>query len=94
MRQINALNKKPEFYNTLIHNCTTTIWLNTRVNPDHVRFTWKLLASGFTPEYLYELDALDSTVTFTDLQHRSHINARAQAADKARDFSKRIRTED
>jgi len=91
MRKINALDKQPEFYNTLIHNCTTTIWLNTRVNPDHVHFSWKLLASGYVPEYLYELDALDSTVSFTDLQRRSHINARAQTADKAQDFSRLIR---
>jgi len=94
IRKINDLNERPKFYNTLIHNCTTTIWFNTRVNPDHVHFSWKLLASGYVPEYLYEVKALDTSVSFTELQQRSHINTRAHAADKAEDFSRRIREQD
>ena len=91
MLKINALKEKPEFYNTLIHNCTTTIWINAKVNPGHIPFSWKVLASGYAPQYLYEMGALDTSVPFTELQRRGHINKRAQAADKAKDFSKRIR---
>lgn len=92
MRQINALHERPEFYNTLTTNCTTGIWLNTRVNPSHVPFDWKILASGYVPEFLYEQGRLDAHgLPFAELQQRVHVNARAQAADRAADFSTRIR---
>lgn len=93
IRQINALKARPEFYNTLTTNCTTNIWLNSRVNPEHLPFSWKILASGYVPEFLYENGRLDTRggLTFAELQTQAHINARAQAADTAADFSRRIR---
>lgn len=94
MHQINALNTRPEFYNTLTTNCTTNIWVNSRVNAEHLPFSWKILASGYVPEFLHEHGRLSSgsSESFAELQRRAHINARAQAADKAEDFSQRIRS--
>lgn len=93
--QINALKKKPRFYNTLTTNCTTSIWLSTRVNPGHLPFNWKVLASGYLPEYLYDHGRLDSKgLSFAELRERAHLNARARAADDAEDFSRRIREPD
>jgi hypothetical protein len=91
MRKLNALKERPKFYNTLIHNCTTTIWLNTRINPGHLPFSWKLLASGHVPQYLYEAGRLDTSLPFEELQRRSHVNARAHGADQDPDFSAKIR---
>jgi len=91
VKKINALNTKPEFYNTLLDNCTTAIWLNTRINPEHLPFSWKILLSGYLPEYLYASDRLDSRIPFSELQQQARINSRAQAADQASDFSTRIR---
>jgi hypothetical protein len=91
VRQINALAARPKFYNTLTTNCTTVIWTNTLVNPGHLPFSWKILASGYVPEYLYESGRLDTTMPFRELQRSAHVNARAQAADAAPDFSRRIR---
>jgi hypothetical protein len=91
MDRINALREAPEFYNSLTTNCTTNLWLNTRVNPGHLPFSWKILLSGYVPEYLYESGRLDSSVPFAELERRAHVNARALAADKAPDFSRRIR---
>jgi hypothetical protein len=93
IRQINALKAKPEFYNTLIDNCTTDIWYNSLVNAEHLPFSWKILASGYVPEYLYEAGRLDTNLPFPELRQRVHVNARAQAADTAEDFSHRIRME-
>jgi hypothetical protein len=90
--EINALRQHPKFYNTLTTNCTTSIWMHSRVNPDHLRMSWKILASGRLPELLYEAGRLDTSVPFAELQRRGHVNARAQAADKAADFSARIRS--
>ena len=91
MHRISKLKEKPEFYNTLTDNCTTGIWMNTRVNPGHPKLSWKILASGYLPEYLYEAGRLAPGTSFDELQRMAHINSRAQAADHAADFSRRIR---
>ena len=91
IREINALKERPEWYNTLTTNCTTAIWMHTRINPGHPPLSWKVLASGYVPEYLYEIGRLDTNLPFAELQRRAHINARARAADKAADFSRQIR---
>lgn len=93
MRRINALNAQPEFYNTLTTNCTTNIWTNTHVNGDHLPFSWKILASGYVPEYLHEQGRLASgNLPFPQIREQALINGRAQAADQAPDFSARIRS--
>src|SRR5215813_12273671 len=91
IREINSLAEKPEFYNALTTNCTTSILTHTRVNRGDVPLSWKILLSGYVPQYLYERAAIDTSLPFEELKRRSHINAAAQAADKAPDFSQRIR---
>jgi hypothetical protein len=91
MREVDALAERPEFYNSLTANCTSNIWLHSRVNPGHLPWSWKILASGYVPEYLYEAGKLDTRVPFEALERLSVVNARAQAADQAADFSRRIR---
>jgi hypothetical protein len=91
MNRINALGNGPEFYNTLTSNCTVAIWYNTLVNAEHLPFSWKILASGYVPHYLYEAGRLDTRVSFEELMKRSHVNARGRAADAAPDFSRLIR---
>jgi hypothetical protein len=91
MRKINGLRERPEFYNTLTTNCTTVILMNTRVNPDSLPFSWKVLLSGYAPEYAYAAGRLDRSLPFEELRRRSLVNAAAQAADQAPDFSRRIR---
>lgn len=91
INKINDLYKNPEFYNTLTTNCTTNIWFHTRVNPGHLPFSWKILASGYVPEYVHESGMLGTGMPFLELQRRAYVNPRAQAADQAADFSRRIR---
>jgi hypothetical protein len=91
VRKINALKERPEFYNTLTTNCTTNILMHTRVNPEHLAFNWKVLVSGYVPEYVYDNGRLDTSMSFQDLKKRSRVNEAAQAADRAPDFSRWIR---
>jgi hypothetical protein len=53
--------------------------------------SWKILLSGYVPDYLYELGRLDTTRPFAELEKASHVNARAHGADKAATFSQLIR---
>ena len=92
INKINGLKESPEFYNTLTTNCTTNIWFHSKVNPEHLPFSWKILASGYVPEYLHESGMLDQSLPFTELQRRALINPQARAAEGAADFSHRIRS--
>jgi len=91
LQQVNALKQHAQWYNTLTSNCTNSIWFLARLNPGHVPYSWKVLVSGYLPEYLYEQGRLDTSVPFAELQQRAYINPLAQAADQAADFSQRIR---
>ena len=91
IRKLNGLRDHPEFYNTLTTNCTTAILTNSRVNPDSLPFSRKVLLSGYTPEYAYSKGRLDRSLSFEELQRRSLVNAAGKAADQAPDFSRRIR---
>ena len=91
MRKLDDLREHPEFYNTLTTNCTTAILTNSRVNPDSLPFSKKVLLSGYTPEYAYAKGRLYRSLPFEELKRRSLVNAAAQAADQAPDFSHRIR---
>ena len=91
MRNINELREHPRFYNTLTTNCTTMILTHAAVNPGHIPYSWKVLLSGYAPEYAYESGRLDQSLPFEELKRRAHINAAARAADQAPDFSQRIR---
>jgi hypothetical protein len=89
---INQLKARPHFYNSLTTNCTTTIWMHAGVNPGRVPFSWKILASGYVPQYLYEQGRLDDRgLSFEELQRQALVNPRAQQADQAPDFTRRIR---
>src|SRR5258708_4257225 len=91
MRSIDELDHRPAWYNSATSNCTSNIWLHAAVNPGRPPFSWKIVVSGFVPEYLYEVNRLVPGVPFADLQAKGLINGRAQAADQAADFSRRIR---
>jgi len=63
LQEINALSEQPAFYNTLTNNCTTGIWMHTLINPGHLPFSWKILLSGYVPQYLYESGKLASLLS-------------------------------
>jgi hypothetical protein len=91
LRGVNELRERPRFYNTLTTNCTTMILAHTTVNPGRLPWSWKILLSGYVPEYAYEMGRLDQRLPFEELQRRSLVNEAAQAAGAAPDFSQRIR---
>ncbi len=91
IKTINELHERPGFYNTLTTNCTTNILMHSRVNPESPPMSWKILLSGYVPEYLYELGRIDTSRPFAQLERLSHVNERAHSADRDLAFSQRIR---
>lgn len=50
-----------------------------------------VLLSGYVAEDAYDLKMVDTSIPFAELRERGHVNARAEAAGTAADFSVRIR---
>jgi hypothetical protein len=91
LKTMNEMRERPQFYNTLTTNCTTSVLFHTRMNPEAPPMSWKVLVSGYVPEYLYELGRLDQTRSFAELERVSRVNERAHAAGADSAFSQRIR---
>jgi hypothetical protein len=91
LKTMNDLREHPSYYNTLTTNCTTSVLFHTRMNPESPPMSWKVLLSGYVPDYLYELGRLDTARPFAELEKLSLVNARAHAADRDPAFSQRIR---
>ena len=90
LRRANQLRQRPEWYNAITDNCTTGIRMQ-QAAADRTPWDWRMLANGYGNEMLYERGRIDTNLPFAELKERCHINARARAADKAVDFSSRIR---
>jgi hypothetical protein len=89
--KINELYRTPEWYGALKDNCTTGALERTGAYEGRGRYNWKVLLSGYAAEYAYECGVLDASMAFSELSQRCLVNAKAEAADQAEDFSARIR---
>lgn len=92
LKEVNSLKERPKWYNTLTSNCTSNIRGHTKPYAANSRWSWKLLVNGYVDEMAYSNGSLNKDHSFEELKKRSLISERAKAADKAPDFSKRIRT--
>ena len=91
LHEVNALKERPEWYNALTDNCTTSMRGHTApYNPD-ARFDWRIIVNGFLDELLYERRVVDTDLPFQELKKRTLINKGAKGLDKSPDFSRLIR---
>jgi len=91
VRQINSMREKPEWYNTLTTNCTTDVVKLIRAYGGKARYNWKVLLSGYAPQYAYENGSLDTRIPFEKLRRLSYINPKARAVGDDPEFSRKIR---
>ena len=93
--EADQLEDAPRFYNTLTSNCTTIVYdMVKRIVPG-LPWDYRLLASGYLPDYIYDLGALNTHYPLAELERRGHINTRALASDRdghsTSEFSRAIR---
>jgi hypothetical protein len=86
-----ALERKPRFYSTLTANCTTIVYEMVQRIVGGLPLDWRLLASGYLPEYLHGVGGLASDAPLAQLRAAGRITERAKAADADPDFSQAIR---
>lgn len=91
VEQAQALQRQPQWYNTLTSNCTTIVFdLARRIAPG-LPLDYRLLLSGYFAEYAYDVGGLTPGFAFKDLKAGSGIVPRALAAGDSPDFSNFIR---
>jgi hypothetical protein len=91
LERINELAARPEFYHLLSNSCTVNIIRYANAAGRAGRLQLRHLLNGLVDSYLYYSGRLDTSLPLEELRRRSLINAAAQAAEGAPDFSERIR---
>jgi hypothetical protein len=86
-----ALCRAPRWYSTLTANCTTIVYQMARRIVDGLPLDYRLLLSGYLPNYLHDVGALARGYSFATLRQAGRITERAKAADADPAFSQRIR---
>jgi len=82
---------KARFYNTITANCTTVIYSLIKEYRDKLPLDWRILASGYLPDLLAEMDVLDWDKPYGDIRVRAAITDKGQAIQEGADYSQVIR---
>jgi hypothetical protein len=89
--EANDLEIAPRFYNTITVNCTTLVYHMMRRIVGRLPLSYRLLFSGYMPEYVYGVRGLDRRYSLEELRTRGFITDRARHCDRGADFSADIR---
>jgi hypothetical protein len=87
----NDLASSPRWYNTLTGNCTTLVFGMLRTIHPGLLLDYRVLLSGYLPNYAYDLGAVDTSMPFERLRALSRIHDKAAQADAYPDFAAKIR---
>ncbi|MGA2342445.1 MAG: DUF4105 domain-containing protein [Steroidobacteraceae bacterium] len=89
--EANSLARFPRFYHTITGNCTTLVWRMLKRIVQPLPFSYRVLLSGYLPEYVYEVGALDRRYPIEELRRLGYISERARESDQSAEFSRDIR---
>jgi Domain of unknown function (DUF4105) len=89
--EANDLVRTPRFYNTITVNCTTLVYHMMKRIVGYLPMDYRLLLSGYLPEYVYQVGGLDQHYSLSDLRALGRITDRAKKADHSDSFSADIR---
>ena len=92
LQSVNNIHVHPQFYNALTDNCTTNVRMHTAATAAKpAPWDWRISLNGTVDELVYQNGGFASRPPFAELKQMSLIDAKAQAAEQAPDFSERIR---
>ena len=92
MTRANQLADRPEFYDTIMNNCTNNIVRHVnQISPNRVPISLEVLFPGMSDRYAYNLGLLPQFIGFERLRQLAHINALAETHYDSPDFSQKIR---
>jgi hypothetical protein len=74
-KDVNKIHEKPRMYNTLTRNCTNELTRKVeKVSDANFPLTWKTVLPGYFDEVLFEMNLLETDVSFKETKKRSLIN--------------------
>jgi hypothetical protein len=91
INEAHLLQTTPRFYNTLTANCTTIVFDMVKHIIPGLPMDYRLLASGYLPAYLYDINALNQDYSLANLQLLGRITERAKTTSVEDNFSQKIR---
>jgi len=89
--EANRLLHRPRFYNTITVNCTTLVYQMMRRIVGGLPLSYRLLFSGYMPEYVYAVGGLNRRFSLDELRARGFISERARRSTRRECFSADIR---
>jgi hypothetical protein len=89
--EANSLAETPRFYNTITSNCTTLVFRIMQRIVGRLPLSYRLLFSGYMPEYVYGIGGLDTRHTLDELRERGFVSERARQCSRDAGFSTCIR---
>jgi hypothetical protein len=87
----NGLASRPQFYNTLTANCTTTVFRMLQAILPGLHMDARVLLSGYLPGYIYKIGGIDREGSLSETIEKAAISAKAKAAGDSPRFSEAIR---
>ena len=92
LARANALETRPEFYNTLTNNCTSNVVDHVNhIVPRAVPHGIKTILPGYADEVAYSLGLIDNSIPLDEARRRFRVNDRARRFVASPEFSRRIR---
>jgi len=91
VEQASQLVNQPRFYNTITVNCTTLVYHMMKRIVGHLPWSYRLLATGYLPAYVYKVGGLDQRFTLDELRALGRITERAKQSGRSVSFSEDIR---
>ena len=93
LTRANAVQDRPEFYNTLTNNCTSNLIDHVdRIAPGRVRSGIRTILPGYSDAVALSLGLIDAEGSIERVRARYVINGRARRGTVDDSFSHRIRT--
>jgi len=89
--EANALVREPRFYHTITRNCTTVLYRMLKRIVRRLPFSYRVLLSGYMPEYFYGIGYLDQRHPLEELRAFGYVSERGRIADQSPTYSADIR---
>lgn len=83
LNEARQLAQQPRFYNSLTSNCTTIVFHMAKIINPALLTDYRIVLSGYLPQYIYDNKGLDQSVPFQTLQQKALINPYGTSAESS-----------
>ncbi len=94
LRRVNELNEHPKFYNTISHNCFSSLMPSLKLIRPKMKFDVPLLLNGFTDRKAFEYELSQGAIkgSFEEFRQQHYVNPKVdQLKELPQNYSQLIR---